>query len=525
MKPLDINNLTMEQKIGQMLVMRNPINPVDFDYVKNMIKDHALGAIHISHKYVYDNYYVDSEKVILDMVQSEADYPIMICEDMEYGYPFSEVSMPYQMAIGSTNDEELAYQYGRITAIEAKRAGYNTVFGPIVDIAMNPESCCVGSRAFGGNKDIVARMATAAIRGYQDQGMVVTAKHFPGFGESSIDAHIQLVELSGDAEDLINSEIYPYIHAMKNAGLSGIMTGHIMIPKIDPVYPATISSKIVDLIRSIGYEGLLMTDSFAMVGMTNRFSLDMCHKMAVAAGNDMVMTTYRGTMKDAYDSMMSAYKEGMVTEAQINSAVKRVIEAQNKTLKKADQKVITNKEREAVDNMGKRAVAVKCMTGYGTSIDPMKKHLFIIQEGNLYKDLVSGIIKQDICNVSEATKLLKEKFPNSDFITIPEFPIRSQIEYTMVESMKYDSCVIVLANRSISYQGSSDATKRMISVINGLRHKLSAVMLFGCPYAAREFGEIPRIIFGYDGGACQKYAVLTLAGEHEPVGKVPVEIP
>ncbi len=525
MKPIDISSLSIEQKIGQMLVMRNPIHQEDFDYVRSMIKDHALGAIHVSYKYVHDGYYVDSEKVILDMVQNTADYPILICEDMEYGYPFSEVAMPYQIAIGSADDEELAYQYGRITAIEAKRAGYNTVFGPIVDIAMNPEASCVGSRAYGGNKEIVARMAAATIRGYQDQGMIVTAKHYPGFGASSLDAHIQLVELSGGAEELLDRELYPYLYTMKHADLSGIMTGHIMVPKIDAKYPATISPKLVKLLRSTGYDGLIMTDSFAMVGMTSRFPIRDCHKLAMAAGNDMIMTSYRSSMKEAYGAMLEAYQEGMVTEEQINAAVERVIRAQNRTLKKAEQNMLTQSEFDAADRMGKKAVAAKCMSGISPSIDKAVNHLFIIQEGNLYKDVVSGIVKQDICNVAEVTKILKEKFVNSDFIAIPEFPVRAQLEHIMVTSLGYDSCVLVLANRSIAYGGSSDATKRMLAVINGLRHKLEAILLFGNPYAAREFGEIPRIIFGFDGGACQKYAALTLAGEHEPVGKIPVNLP
>ena len=525
MKPININSLSIEQKIGQMLVMRNPIDRKDFDYVRSMIRNHALGAIHISYKYVHDGYYVENEKVILDMVQNTADYPILICEDMEYGYPFSEAAMPYQIAIGSADEEELAYQYGRITAIEAKRAGYNTVFGPIVDIAMNPESSCVGARAYGGNKEIVARMAAATIRGYQDQGMIVTAKHYPGFGEASTDAHIQLVELSGDAQMLLDRELYPYTYAMKHADLSGIMVGHIMVPKIDPTYPATISPKLIGLLRSTGYDGLIMTDSFAMVGMTGRFPIRDCHKLAMAAGNDMIMTSYRSSMKEAHGAMLEAYREGMVTEEQINAAVERVIKAQNRTMKKAEQASLTRTEFEAADRMGRKAVAAKCMQGISPEIDTGAKHLFIIQEGNLYQDVVSGTIKQDICNVAEVTRILKEKFVNSDFITVPEFPVRAQLERTMVASLGYDSCILVLANRSIAYGGSSDATKRMIAVINGLRHKLKAVLLFGNPYAAREFGEIPRIIFGFDGGACQKYAALTLAGEHEPIGRIPVELP
>ncbi len=522
MMRLDIDRLSIEQKIGQMLLMRNPIDKEDFDFVIDMIKNKCLGGIHISHKYIKDGYYVRSEKEILDKVLETADYPILICEDMEYGFPKSNVSMPYQMALGSADSEELAYEYGKITAIEAKNAGYNTVFGPIVDIAQNPRSCCVGSRSYGGTKEIVARMAAATIRGYQDQGMVVTAKHFPGFGESAVDNHIGMVYLQGDEKSLLEQEMHPYLHAMKHADLSGIMMGHIMIPRIDPEYPASISGKLIGLLRSTGYNELIMTDSFAMVGMTNLFSLPDCHKLAMRAGNDMIMTSYRMSAREAYGYMMEAYKDGMVAADQITGAAAHVIKAQNRTLRQAEQKELTAKDIDATEKMAARSIAFHLDGADSPAIDAKKAHLFIIQDGVIYKDPYTEKIKNDNCDLSTAVDMLKMKFPASDFIYLPEFPVRTQLEYAMAKSLNYDSVVMALANKSVSYTGSSDATRRMLSVIDGLRPKLSAILLFGCPYAAREFGKIKRIIYGYDGKECQRYAALTLSGEHKPQGKLPI---
>lgn len=522
MKPLDINCLSIEQKIGQMLLMRNPIDQDDFDFVIELIKNRALGGIHISHKYVKDNYYVKSERDILDKVLATADYPILICEDMEYGYPKGVVSMPYQMAIGSTGSEELAYEYGRITAIEAKKVGYNVVFGPIVDIAENPKACCVGSRSYGATKEFVARMAAATIRGYQDNGMIVAAKHFPGFGESEVDNHIGMVYLSGDEQKILEHEMYPYTYATKHADLSGVMMGHIMIPKLDPVYPASISPKAVQLLRSTGYNGLIMTDSFAMIGMTNYFPLPDCHKLAMAAGNDMVMTSYRMSAREAYGYMLDAWREGMVTEEQITSAAQHVIEAQNKTLKPAQKSELDDNDRNITRVMAEKAVAAQ-LDGVDTlALDTSEKHLFIIQEGVMYKDPISGAIKADKCDLEVAAEVLKSRFKNADFMTLPEFPVKPQIEHTLATTLRYKSVVMVLANQSISYTGSSDACQRIVSIIDGLREKLSAIVLYGCPYAAREFGRIKRIVYGFDGKECQRIAALALAGEHTPTGRIPV---
>ncbi|HRE29394.1 MAG TPA: glycoside hydrolase family 3 N-terminal domain-containing protein, partial [Anaerolineales bacterium] len=126
---------------------------------------------------------------------------------------------PHRLAVGSAGSEALAYEFAKLTAIEARAAGYNTVFGPLLDIALNPRSSCLGPRTFGGDPDQVARLATAAVKGYQDQGMVVTAKHYPGFGESRTDSHLGMVYLDGDEEGLLQRELVPYLRAMRDADL------------------------------------------------------------------------------------------------------------------------------------------------------------------------------------------------------------------------------------------------------------------------------------------------------------------
>lgn len=523
MKKINVEKLSIEQRIGQMLLARNPITQRDFDFIVDLVKNNALGGIHLSHKYVSDNYFVKSERVFIDKILEVADYPILICEDMENGFPDGEVSLPYQIALGSADDEELAYQYGRITAIEAKRAGYNTVFGPIVDIALNPESCCVGARSFGGNKELVARMAAATIKGYQDQGMIVTAKHFPGFGESKVDSHMGMVELAGNENSLLENELYPYRYTMEKADLTGIMVGHIMVPNIDPVYPASISPKLIGMLRQTGFDGLVMTDSFAMIGMTSRFPIEQCHKLAMTAGNDMVMTSYRTSGEKAYGYLMEAYKAGMTTDEQIFEAVRRVSNAQQRTLKYSGQSKIGSNEFVFAERMAEKSIACRCSPGEQPSIRKETKHLFIIQEGIYYHDQHTGKIKQDDCKIDYAVNTLKEEFPFSDFLYLPEFPVKQQIENILVRSVNYDSVVFVLWNRSMSYTGSSDATKRMTTIIDSIREKAS-ILLFGNPYAAREFGEIKRIIFGFDGDQCQKYASWTLSGKHHPTGNLPIEL-
>lgn len=525
MRPLNLCDLSVEQKIGQMLLARPPINKQDKDFIHGLIRDRALGGIHATAR--FRRFDTDLEGDELDDIRSYtaiADYPILICEDMEFGYGRGRIQLPPPLAVGSAGSEALAYEFAKLTAIEARAAGYNTVFGPLLDIALNPRSSCLGPRTFGGDPDQVARLATAAVKGYQDQGMVVTAKHYPGFGESHTDSHLGMVYLNGDEEGLLQRELVPYLRAMRDADLSAVMVGHIMVPKVDPHYPASLSPGLIGLLRRIGFGGLIMTDSFSMVGVTNRFGLEECHRLAMAAGNDMVMTNYRIGARAAFEFMLKAYRDGCVSEAQIDAAVARVIVAQNRTLRQPTQTAVTQKDFDTAEDIARRAIAVELRQVERAAIDVDARHLFIIEQGNPFIHPESGALYHERQSLDTAVDLLRTTFTASSFIKIDEFPSKAEMEHVLNATIPFESVVVVAYNRSVSYMGSSDLTHRLLALIDAISHKLSAVVLFGNPYAARLLAPVPRLIYGFDNALCQRYAILTLTGEHQPVGRVPLDV-
>lgn len=525
MRPLNLSDLAVEQKIGQMLLARPPINRQDRDYIHGLIKDRALGGIHATARFRRFDTDLDGDE--LDEVRAYnaiADYPILICEDMEFGFGRGRIQLPPPLAVGSAGSEALAYDFAKLTAVEARAAGYNTVFGPLFDIALNPRSSCLGPRTFGGDAEQVARLATAAVKGYQDQGMVVTAKHYPGFGESPVDSHLGMVYLNGDEESLVQRELVPYLRAMRDADLSAVMVGHIMVPKVDPQFPASLSPRLIGLLRSLGFGGLIMTDSFSMVGVTNRFGLEECHRLAMAAGNDMVMTNYRIGARAAYEFMLKAYRDGRISEQQIDAAVSRVIVAQNRTLRPPTQTAITPNDYETADEIARRAIAVELPQGECAAIDVHARHLFIIEQGNPFIHPESGALYHERQSLDTAVDLLKTSFRESSFIKIDEFPSKAEMEHVLNATIPFDSVVVVTYNRSVSYMGSSDLSNRLLALIGAISHKLSAVVLFGNPYAARHLARVPRLIYGFDNALCQRYAILTLTGQHQPVGRVPLKV-
>ncbi|OGS23392.1 MAG: hypothetical protein A2297_05060 [Elusimicrobia bacterium RIFOXYB2_FULL_48_7] len=372
-------------------------------------------------------------------------------------------------------------------------------------------------------------MAIAAVKGYQGQGMIVTGKHYPGFGESAVDSHIGMVYLNCDEKLLFKRELYPYLKTIREAKLSGVMTGHIMVPKIDPKYPASISNKLIGILRNkLKFDGLIMTDSLAMVGMTNLFGLEECHGLAMAAGNDMVMTSYRIPTKEAYDYMMKAYKKGLVSLEQIDNAVRRVLAAQAKTLKAPEQKALTEKDRAIVVSISEKAITALLSEVKSAVIPAKDKHLFVLQVENSFTDPQTGKPFRDdpggAANIENIIRIIKEQFPNSAIWKINDYPHRDQIEEALAESMKYDSVVMVAFSRTMQYTGSSDISQRLMAFISGVSHKLSCIILFGNAHAAREFPKVPRIIFGYEGGNSIESAFKVLSGKIKPTGKIPVHL-
>ena len=520
------SELSIKQKIGMMLIARTPVDEESYQFTLDLIRNHSLGGIHFRAVDSTPNFPVDSKRIkeLIKEVKETANYPILICEDMESGYSEGHVSLCPPMSLASTNSEKYAYEFGRITACEAKKDGYNLVFGPILDIALNPLASCVGPRSFGSSPTKVAKIAANVIRGYQSQGFIVTGKHFPGFGASPIDSHIDMVVLNSNKQQLLQREMLPYQYCYEKANMSGIMMGHIMVPQIDSTYPASLSKKIISFLRSTGYDNLIITDSLSMVGLTTIFGLENAHKLAFAAGNDMILACYRTSIKQSYKWLCEAYENNMISESQINQSVNRIIRAQEKTLQTQQTQFNTTEALATASVIAKASIAEKINdASISFSIDPNGRHLFIIQDANYYQNPQNGKIeKENYFNIDAALAAIQNNFPNSDIVRICGYPSKYEIEAVLAKSLDCTSIVPVLYSFTASYAGSSDITHRLLALLNGLVTKISAIVHYGNPYAAREYPDVPRIIFGFDKKECQRYGIEALAGHFCPTGDLPV---
>jgi beta-N-acetylhexosaminidase len=200
--------------------------------------------------------------------------------------------LPGNMALGATNSPDLAYQAGRVLARELLAVGCNLNFAPVLDLNLNPDNLAVGIRAFGDRPADVARMGTALIAGMQDAGVMASAKHFPGHGDTSTDSHFGVPVVNKPLPELEANELYPFVEAIRG-GVGSILTGHILFPALDPENVATVSPRILKgLLREhMGYDGLIITDAMDMHAV-NRLGMRESVRGAILAGIDLVLLAH-----------------------------------------------------------------------------------------------------------------------------------------------------------------------------------------------------------------------------------------
>ncbi|MCU6709141.1 hypothetical protein M6D81_10500 [Paenibacillus sp. J5C_2022] len=238
------------------------------------------------------------------------------------------VHFPKNRAIGAAADEGLAYETGRITAMESLAIGVNFNYSPVVDVNNNPKNPVIGTHSFGADKQLVSRLGNAVIRGYQEHGMIATAKHFPGHGDTHVDSHEDLPVLSFTKERLESMEWVPFRSAISQ-GADAIMVGHMAVPAIDPsLMPASLSYEITTglLRKNMQFQGLIVTDGLSMKGITNQFSMEEACIRAVLAGADILLATAEDVQQAAsmLEAVVEAVRRGRIPLERIEESYGRI---------------------------------------------------------------------------------------------------------------------------------------------------------------------------------------------------------
>ena len=249
--------------------------------------------------------------------------------DISRDFSFGGINLfPSAMGLTSTGDPALAYEACKAVALQLSATGVTNLHSPVLDVNMKPNNPEINIRAYGDDPDIVAEYALASIKGYMDGGLVPTAKHFPGRGDSDIDAHYAVPNVPGDWDRLEAVELKPYRVLIEN-GLPSVMLAHTTVPAADPsMQISTVSPEIVTgLLRErMGFEGVITTDSITMGALMEKYGVAKSCALAIKAGCDLVLNKVEDEFRDqAWLETRRFVEDGEISEAQLNASVKRVL--------------------------------------------------------------------------------------------------------------------------------------------------------------------------------------------------------
>ena len=523
MKELRLEELTPRQKLGMVMtahIYEGPNREENTAYALEMIKNHALGAIWIGPG-------LTRFEETMAAVKEAADYPILIVCDAESGMP------PYTVgrhnAIGCTGDPHLAYVFGKVTAVTARKKGYNVICNPVLDMVTHNAVCGATVRGLGSDKYKVTELALAEARGLHDGGVLTVGKHYPGSGEGRVDSHMAESSSPATLEELLDFNLFPYLALLREGLLDGIMTKHSRFHNIDPDYPASLSKKVIGIIRDQGFDGFAITDALVMMGIAAKFGARTCRGLAIANGNDLALTW--GPNQEGYESICETYDQGLIPDERLDEAVSRVLAAQHKTLSLPQDSELTETDLEEFDSINKNGVFAKTDPGLSTALDREGRHYFVVLTENNVEINDAGKVNVDTLlkgwyRPDRIMEKLLELFPNSTAVAINQFPSPGQSMHLLERSVDYDDVVFVTFMESQAYVGRECLTSRIVSDIEALQitNRVSTLVHFGNPFVLEELPHIPRFLIGGLSTNSVEYTLDVLAGKYPAKGVLTYDV-
>ena len=326
---VNITNLTLDEKIAQMLIVDIPNTVLD-ENLSSMLTTYKPGGIILFSDNVID--YDNVVNLVNDM-QKLSNIPLFIGADEEGGkvQRFTKIAnktyIPAMEKLGMLNDVNLAQDVGIVIGKELRALGVNLDFAPVMDVAIG--NSFMKGRSLGSDAQVVSNLGVAIGKGLESQNVIPVYKHFPGHGSTKTDSHVDLPILTETKEELYNINLLPFIEAIKNDAPM-IMVGHLATPNITNDYvPASLSKTIImDLLKEeLGYKGIVITDALNMQALTKNYTKSEILEMAINAGVDILLMP--GNIDEVIPLIKESIAKGTIKEEQIDNSVRKIL-----TLKK-----------------------------------------------------------------------------------------------------------------------------------------------------------------------------------------------
>ena len=311
--------MTLDEKVGQLFMPIVEPNSEWKTRISGYIRNQKVGGL------LFSKGTLVQQASITNYAQQVADLPLLISLDGEWGLSMrltDAPEYPRNAVIGAIQDEEIVKLYGQEMARQCREMGIHVNFAPSLDVHSNPHNPVIGTRSYGENPVNVAKKGIAYAKGLEENGVMSVAKHFPGHGDTSEDSHKTLPAITHNSDRLEQIELFPFREYI-NAGLSGIMTGHLNVPALQTNgMPASLSPETSTnlLKKEMGFTGLTFTDGMAMKGVSDQPEASV---RALLAGNDIIL----GVVNQAkeFASVKRAVEEGTISTSLLEEKVRKVL--------------------------------------------------------------------------------------------------------------------------------------------------------------------------------------------------------
>lgn len=531
-----LQSLTLEKKVGQLVCeqMRGEYVAEDnprFAHLLRLIKGFGVGGF-----VLYGGTPHDTARV-LNRLQKESELPLLISADFEGG-PGQQIAgateFPANMALAAIGSEDLAYQVGRIGAIEGRAMGIHLTYSPVVDIQTEPENPVLGVRSFGADVELLGRMAGAYIRGYQEYGMLATAKHYPGRGDVELIPGTEFT-INRKPADRVEAEDLAAFRKAIEAGVAFIMSEHIAVPSLTggSDLPASVEKTLAThwLREKLGFEGVLTTDDMWYEKMVKRFGVVEACVMAIQAGHDVILKPADAI--EAIKGIIEAVRTGQIAEERINQAARKILTWKARLNLHRQRFVDENKVARLVGVAEHLRVAREVAD---RSLTLLKNDLFFpVSSRDLGKIVHLSLQKKDVDpGPSSVAVKLKAAFPKIESFFLQPHTSDAYYKEAMDAVTKADTVVISLFVPRTVYKDNGVLTEKdqsFFDKIMTLKPESTVVMSYGNPYHADRFAKATAFLVGYGEGGFYGnqliYAdsfIKLLRGEIAPRGKLPVKV-
>ena len=511
------DSMNLKERVGQLFMASIwSKNENEADSIRKQIEENHIGGL------IFSKGGPVKQAQLINEFQEKSRVPLLIGMDAEWGLAMrldSTFALPWNMTLGAIQDNQLLEEAGAAISKHTKRLGVHFNFAPVVDVNTNPENPIIGNRSFGEDKINVTEKALAFMNGMHREGVLSSAKHFPGHGDTDSDSHKTLPTINFSVDRINDVELYPYKKLIPK-GLSSVMVAHLNVPELEAQdgKPASLSKTIVTdiLKKNMGFNGLIFTDALDMKGVSRNREPGEVDLEAFLAGNDVLLMSE--DIGKAAESIIDAVNSGLVSEDRLKLSVKKILYAKYKVGLNNFEPIQTNFLIEELYTSRDEALLEKL---YENALTLVKNNKAVVPVKNLEKQKIAYVNFGDD-DGSEFLNQMK-KYAEVDWVKANKLP-------ELLEKLEAYNYVVIGYHKSNSspWAAYKFSEKELVWLHEIARKNKTVLSLFARPYAlidVKSFANLEGIIVGYQNHPiAQRKTAQLLFGAIDAKGKLPVSI-